>query len=251
MTMTMKTLIKRLLLPVLCMLWAPAGMTAGGGNENLDSAYINLSDKVSLRNGAHTFVNYCLSCHEASFMRYERMADDLGIDRETLKRDMMFAADKPGELMTVNMSDEDAKAWFGVVPPDLSLTARSRGPDWIYTYLRGFYRDEGTATGWNNTLYPNVAMPHVLYQWEGMRKANFETSPNGAKVLAGYDQLSPGTMSAQEYDSAIRDLTNFMVYLAEPAKLVRYRIGFWVMVFMLVFVGLSYLLKKEYWRDVH
>jgi len=171
--MTMKTLIKRLLLPVLCMLWVPAGMTAGGGNENLDSAYINLSDKVSLRNGAHTFVNYCLSCHEASYMRYERMADDLGIDRETLKRDMMFAADKPGELMTVNMSDEDAKAWFGVVPPDLSLTARSRGPDWIYTYLRGFYRDEATSTGWNNTLYPNVAMPHVLYQWEGMRKANF------------------------------------------------------------------------------
>ena len=236
---------------MLCILWAPAGMTAGGGNENLDSAYINLSDKVSLRNGAHTFVNYCLSCHEASFMRYERMADDLGIDRETLKRDMMFAADKPGELMTVNMSDEDAKAWFGVVPPDLSLTARSRGPDWIYTYLRGFYRDEATSTGWNNTLYPNVAMPHVLYQWEGMRKANFETSSDGAKVLAGYDQLSPGTMSAQEYDSAIRDLTNFMVYLAEPAKLVRYRIGFWVMVFMLVFVGLSYLLKKEYWRDVH
>ncbi len=249
--MTMKTLIKRLLLPVLCMLCAPAGMTAGGGNENLDSAYINLSDKVSLRNGAHTFVNYCLSCHEASYMRYERMADDLGIDRETLKRDMMFAADKPGELMTVNMSDEDAKAWFGVVPPDLSLTARSRGSDWIYTYLRGFYRDEATSTGWNNTLYPNVAMPHVLYQWEGMRKANFETSSDGAKVLAGYDQLSPGTMSAQEYDSAIRDLTNFMVYLAEPAKLVRYRIGFWVMVFMLVFVGLSYLLKKEYWRDVH
>ena len=137
------------------------------------------------------------------------------------------------------------------MPPDLSLTARSRGPDWIYTYLRGFYRDEGTATGWNNTLYPNVAMPHVLYEWEGMRKANFETSPDGAKVLAGYDRLSPGTMSAQEYDSAIRDLTNFMVYLAEPAKLVRYRIGFWVMVFMLVFVGLSYLLKKEYWRDVH
>ena len=250
MTMTIKTLIKRLL-PLLCMFWAPVGMTAGGGNENLDSAYINLSDKASLRNGAHTFVNYCLSCHEASFMRYDRMAKDLGIDRETLKRDMMFAAKKPGELMTVHMSDEDAKAWFGVVPPDLSLTARSRGPDWIYTYLRGFYRDEGTATGWNNTLYPNVAMPHVLYEWEGMRTANFETSSDGAKVLAGYDRLSPGTMSVQEYDSAISDLTNFMVYLAEPAKLVRYRIGFWVMVFMLVFVGLSYLLKKEYWRDVH
>ena len=229
----------------------PAEVTAGGGNEHLDSAYINLSDKVSLRNGAHTYVNYCLSCHEASFMRYERMAQDLGIDKDTLEQSMMFATEKPGELMTVNMSDQNAKSWFGVVPPDLSLTARSRGPDWIYTYLRGFYRDESASTGWNNTLYPNVAMPHVLYEWEGMKKANYETSANGAKVLAGFEQLSPGAMSTQEYDSAIRDLTNFMVYLAEPAKLVRYRIGFWVMVFMLVFVGLSYLLKKEYWRDVH
>ena len=246
----MKSIMTRLL-PVLCMLWTPAGLTAGGGNEHLDSAYINLSDKVSLRNGAHTFVNYCLSCHEASFMRYERMAQDLGIDKDTLEQSMMFATEKPGELMTVNMSDQNAKSWFGVVPPDLSLTARSRGPDWIYTYLRGFYRDESASTGWNNTLYPNVAMPHVLYEGEGMKKANYETSANGAKVLAGFEQLSPGAMSTQEYDSAIRDLTNFMVYLAEPAKLVRYRIGFWVMVFMLVFVGLSYLLKKEYWRDVH
>ncbi|HCX88186.1 MAG TPA: cytochrome c1 [Gammaproteobacteria bacterium] len=241
---------KRLLL-LLCMLWAPAGLAAGGGNEHLDSAYIDLADKGSLRRGAHTFVNYCLSCHEASFMRYERMARDLEIDSNTLKQSMMFAADKPGELMTVNMSDQDAKPWFGVVPPDLSLTARSRGPDWIYTYLRGFYRDGSTPTGWNNTLYPNVAMPHVLYEWQGMRKASYETSADGAKVLAGFEQLRPGTMNAQEYDSAIRNLTNFMVYLAEPAKLVRYRIGFWVMVFMLVFVGLSYLLKKEYWRDVH
>ena len=165
----MKSIMTRLL-PVLCMLWAPAGLTAGGGNEHLDSAYINLSDKVSLRNGAHTFVNYCLSCHEASFMRYERMAQDLGIDKDTLEQSMMFASEKPGELMRVNMSDQDAKSWFGVVPPDLSLTARSRGPDWIYSYLRGFYRDESTSTGWNNTLYPNVAMPHVLYEWEGMRK---------------------------------------------------------------------------------
>ena len=184
-------------------------------------------------------------------MRYERMAQDLGIDKDTLEQSMMFATEKPGELMTVNMSDQNAKSWFGVVPPDLSLTARSRGPDWIYTYLRGFYRDESASTGWNNTLYPNVAMPHVLYEWEGMKKANYQTSANDAKVLAGFEQLSPGAMSTQEYDSAIRDLTNFMVYLAEPAKLVRYRIGFWVMVFMLVFVGLSYLLKKEYWRDVH
>ena len=246
----MKSMMTRLL-AVLCLLWAPAGLAAGGGNERLDSAYIDLANKRSLRRGAHTFVNYCLSCHEASFMRYERMAEDLGIDSETLKQNMMFATDKPGELMTVNMSDQDAKTWFGVVPPDLSLTARSRGPDWIYTYLRGFYRDESTTTGWNNTLYSNVAMPHVLYEWQGERKANYEMSADGARVLAGFEQLSPGTMSTKQYDSAIRDLTNFMVYLAEPAKLVRYRIGFWVMGFMLVFAALSYALKKEYWRDIH
>ena len=117
--------------------------------------------------------------------------------------------------------------------------------------MRGFYSDESTTTGWNNTLYTNVAMPHVLYEWQGERKANYEMSADGAKVLAGFEQLSPGTMSTKQYDSAIRDLTNFMVYLAEPAKLVRYRIGFWVMGFMLVFAALSYALKKEYWRDIH
>jgi len=246
----MKTSIIKLL-PLIAILSSPAVIAAGGGNENLDSAYINLSDKVSLRKGAHTFVNYCLSCHEASFMRYDRMARDLEIDDATLRENLMFASTKPGDLMKVNMSAEDAKAWFGVKPPDLSLTARSRGPNWIYTYMRGFYRDESTATGWNNTLYPNVAMPHILYEWQGMRKAVFEKGADGAKQLAGYEQMKPGTMDERQYDEAMRDLTNFMVYLAEPAKMVRYKIGFWVMIFMLVFIGLAYALKKEYWRDVH
>ena len=246
----MKTSIIKLL-PLIAILSSPAVIAAGGGNENLDSAYINLSDKVSLRKGAHTFVNYCLSCHEASFMRYDRMARDLEIDDATLRENLMFASTKPGDLMKVNMSAEDAKAWFGVKPPDLSLTARSRGPNWIYTYMRGFYRDESTATGWNNTLYPNVAMPHILHEWQGMRKAVFEKGADGAKQLAGYEQMTPGTMDERQYDEAMRDLTNFMVYLAEPAKMVRYKIGFWVMIFMLVFIGLAYALKKEYWRDVH
>ncbi|MGA0844205.1 MAG: cytochrome c1 [Arenicellales bacterium] len=246
----MKTSIIKLL-TLIAILSSPAVIAAGGGNENLDSAYINLSDKVSLRKGAHTFVNYCLSCHEASFMRYDRMARDLEIDDATLRENLMFASTKPGDLMKVNMSAEDAKAWFGVKPPDLSLTARSRGPNWIYTYMRGFYRDESTATGWNNTLYPNVAMPHILYEWQGMRKAVFEKGADGAKQLAGYEQMTPGTMDERQYDEAMRDLTNFMVYLAEPAKMVRYKIGFWVMIFMLVFIGLAYALKKEYWRDVH
>ncbi len=244
----MMSMITKLLL-IVSLLISPALLAAGGG-ENLDSVYINLADKGSLRRGAHTFVNYCLSCHEASFMRYERMATDLEIDTPTLVENLMFVADKPGELMTINMAPEDAKAWFGVVPPDLSLTARSRGPDWIYTYLRSFYRDETTPTGWNNTLFPSVAMPHVLYEWQGLREALFDES-HGVSEFSGFEQIASGKMSEVVYDEAISDLTNFMVYLAEPAKLVRYRIGFWVMGFMLLFIGLTYALKKEYWRDIH
>jgi len=242
-------MMKKLLL-IVSLLVPPALLGSGGGGANLDSVYINLADTRSLQRGAHTFVNYCLSCHAASYMRYERMAADLDIDTPTLVENLMFAVDKPGELMTINMAPEDAKVWFGVVPPDLSLTARSRGPDWIYTYLRSFYRDETTPTGWNNTLFPSVAMPHVLYEWQGMREAHFD-EVDGVSQFSGFEQMVSGEMSEAAYDQAIRDLTNFMVYLAEPAKLVRYRIGFWVMVFMLVFIGLTYALKKEYWRDIH
>ncbi len=233
------------------MLLIPCVVSASGGAGNLDKVYIDVTDQSSLQRGARTFVNYCLSCHNASFMRYERMATDLGISEALLREEMMFASDKPGDLMITAMPDVGAKAWFGVVPPDLSLTARSRGADWIYTYLRSFYADESTATGWNNALFTNVAMPHVLYQWQGVRSATFEGDGVADVSSVRYQSVVPGTMTGSEYDAAIRDLTNFMVYLAEPAKLVRYEMGFWVMLFMGVFIVLAYLLKKEYWRDVH
>jgi ubiquinol-cytochrome c reductase cytochrome c1 subunit len=159
----------RKLLIVIALLASPALAQASSNNENLDSVHIDLADRLSLQKGANTFVNYCLSCHSAAYMRYERMASDLGISEQLLKDNLMFAADKPGELMVTTMAPTDAKQWFGVVPPDLSLTARSRGPDWIYTYLRSFYHDESTPTGWNNLLFPSVAMPHVLHQWQGTR----------------------------------------------------------------------------------
>ncbi|MDG2075493.1 MAG: cytochrome c1 [Arenicellales bacterium] len=233
------------------MLLIPCVVSASGGAGNLDKVYIDVTDQPSLQRGARTFVNYCLSCHNASFMRYERMATDLGISEALLREEMMFASDKPGDLMITAMPEVGAKAWFGVVPPDLSLTARSRGADWIYTYLRSFYADESTATGWNNALFTNVAMPHVLYQWQGVRSATFEGDGVADVSSVRYQSVVPGTMTGSEYDAAIRDLTNFMVYLAEPAKLVRYEMGFWVMLFMGVFIVLAYLLKKEYWRDVH
>ncbi|MDP6140141.1 MAG: cytochrome c1 [Arenicellales bacterium] len=240
----------RKLLIVIALLASPALAQASSNNENLDSVHIDLADRLSLQKGANTFVNYCLSCHSAAYMRYERMASDLGISEQLLKDNLMFAADKPGELMVTTMAPTDAKQWFGVVPPDLSLTARSRGPDWIYTYLRSFYHDESTPTGWNNLLFPSVAMPHVLHQWQGTRTVHFE-EVDGNKHFESFVAGVPGQMTESEYNSTIRDLTNFMVYLAEPAKLVRYRIGFWVMIFMVVFIVLSYTLKKEYWRDVH
>ncbi len=224
---------------------------AGGETAHLDKVHIDLNDMASLQRGARIFVNFCLSCHSASYMRYERMAADLGIDEQIVQSDLMFASDKIGDLMTATMSREDAKQWFGTAPPDLSLMARSKGADYIYTYMRSFYLDESTPSGWNNTVFPNVAMPHAMYEWQGNQKAIFVTDDSGNKVFDGFELVKEAKLTPEEYDAAMRDLTNFMVYLAEPAKLSRYTIGFWVTVFLLIMVALTYALKKEFWRDVH
>ena len=241
-------MIARYIIFVLYVFFGSVAWAAGGSDANLDSASINLSDRQSLQRGARTFVNYCLSCHGASYMRYERMANDLGISEELLRKNLMGRTDKPGDLMVSRMPADGAKQWFGVTPPDLSLTARYRKPDWIYTYMRSFYVDDTSPTGWNNVLYPNVAMPNVLYEWQGYRKAYFDEE-QGIEFKK-YGTLSGGVMTAEEFDVAVNDLTNFMVYLAEPAKLVRYRIGLWVVIFMVIFTIFAYFLKREYWRDV-
>ncbi|MDH5631981.1 MAG: cytochrome c1 [Gammaproteobacteria bacterium] len=220
---------------------------AGGGDVKLDSANIDLGDRASLQRGARIFMNYCMSCHSASFMRYNRMARDLGLTEEQVKDNLMFASDKVGELMTASITPAVAKAAFNTVPPDLSLTGRSRGADWIYSYMRSFYRDTGAVSGWNNSVFDKVAMPHVLYELQGEQRA----VKNEAGHITGFELAKAGSMTEKEYDSAMRDLTNFMVYLAEPAKLVRYRIGAYVMIFMFVFFFVAYMLKKEYWRDIH
>lgn len=240
-----------LLAALLAVASPPAALAAGGEQQHLLKANIDLSDQASLQRGARIFINFCLSCHSASFMRYERMANDLGIDEEIVKRDLLFAGEKIGDLMQTTMPAEDAKKWFGTAPPDLSLMARSRGPDYIYTYMLSFYLDEDSPSGWNNTVFPNVAMPHAMYEWQGNQKALFTTDEHGNKKFERFELAKAAQLTPEEYNAAMRDLTNFMVYLGEPAKLVRYRIGFWVMVFLLVFVGLTYALKKEYWRDVH
>jgi len=230
----------------------PGGAYASGGHgANLDAVKIDLADKPSLQRGARVFVNYCLSCHSAGYMRYNRMGEDLGISEELVKENLLFAADKVGELMKAVMPADDAKKWFGVAPPDLSLTARSRGPKWIYTYMRSFYLDPKSPSGWNNGVFPHVAMPHVLYEWQGAQRAVFKKDAEGVEHLEHFELERPGSMKPAEYDAAMRDLTNFMVYLAEPAKLDRYRIGIYVLIFLGLFLVLAYLLKKEYWKDVH
>ena len=224
---------------------------ASGGSLHLDDVDIDMSDTASLQRGAGLFVNYCLSCHSAAYMRYQRMSEDLQIPKEVVEDNMMFTADRIGGLMKSTMPADDAKKWFGKAPPDLSLIARSRGPEWIYTYMRSFYLDDNSPSGWNNVLFEKVAMPHVLYNLQGARHAVFKKDEHGVEVFDHYEMVKPGSMNEDEFDSAVRDLTNFMVYLAEPARMVRYKLGVYVLIFLAIFLVFAYLLKKEYWKDVH
>jgi len=225
---------------------SPASFAAEA-TEPLDPVYVNVNDKASLQRGAKLFVNYCLSCHSASYMRYNRMARDLGISESSLEKNLMFAAERPGELMKTAMSEADGKEWFGTSPPDLTLIARVRKPDWIYSYLRRFYWDPASPHGWNNSLFENAAMPHVLYELQGFQRF----TGHDEQGYPEFELQSAGTMSPEEYDKAIHDLTNFLVYLGEPAKLDRYMIGAIVLLFLLALLVLVFFLKKEYWRDVH
>lgn len=207
---------------------------------------------ISLQRGVRTFVNYCLNCHSAAYMRYNRL-QDLGLTEQQIKDNLMFTTEKVGDTMSVAMSRKDAKTWFGSAPPDLSVIARVRGGDWLYTYLRSFYRDPETATGWNNLVFPHVGMPHVLYQLQGEQVLKVEERENhgGAQEQAKLVLASPGAMSKTEYDMLVRDLVNYLVYMGEPARGERIQLGIIVLAFLAVLFVLAYMLKKEYWKDVH
>ena len=230
------------------------GARAAGGDVPLLEAKVELGDRASLQRGAKLFVNYCAGCHSAQFMRYSRMGRDLGLTEEQLRANLMFASDKPGDPIIGTVGEADASAWFGVAPPDLSLSARARGPDWLYTYLMTFYRDESRPFGANNLVFPDVAMPHALVELQGVQ-ARKEDAGDGhaAATRAGelLDLVEPGSLSVAEYRRVVRDLVNFMVYVGEPAKLDRYVLGGWVLLFLLVFFVIARLLYKEYWKDVH
>ena len=210
-------------------------------NIELSKAPVDLTDNLSLQRGAKIFTNYCLNCHSAKYMRYSNL-QDIGLSAETIKNDLLFTGNKIGDTMSVNMSMKDSKKWFGASPPDLSVVARSRGADWIYSYMRGFYRDPTRPMGWNNTVYVNSAMPHILWELEGEKILNPKT-----KKL---EKFSSGKLNAKEYDATIADLTNYLVYMSEPDQLKRKKMGYYVIGFLLLLLFLTIKLKKEYWRDI-
>lgn len=205
------------------------------------SAPIDPSDQASLQRGARTFVNNCLNCHSANYMRYNRL-QDIGLTEKQIKDNLLFAGEKVGDTMKVAMSPKDAKKWFGVAPPDLSVAVRARGADWMYAYLRGFYRDDTTPSGWNNIVFDKVAMPHVLYELQGEQVLNHETHQ--------LEVTKPGRMNPEEYDAFVADLTNYMAFMAEPAKQHLKYIGLWVLLFLGVLLVLTIKLKKAYWKDI-
>jgi len=235
---------------------------ASGGGVHLEPAHNDLSNQGSLQNGMKLFVNYCLSCHSAEYMRFNRAGKDLGISDEQLKQNLMFTADKVGETMKVAMTKDDAKKWFGIAIPDLSVVARSRGVDWLYTYMTSFYRDDKRTWGVNNLVFKDVGMPHVMADMEGgVKDAVYKTEigedgkPHQVidKLVSNCGALPKADCEkkAQEYNRNVRDLVNYLEYMGEPAKLVRYSLGVKVILFLLLFTFIAYFLKKEYWRDVH
>lgn len=242
------------------MMASSVAMAAGGGVK-LDSAPINLDDKESLIKGAKTFANYCLSCHSAEYMRYNRIGRDLGMSDSEVSAELINTRDakgektKVGELMTIAMSKDYASEAFGTKIPGLTVIARARGADWLYTYLRTFYLDDSRPSGVNNIAFPDVGMPHVLWEMQGLQKANYRTETdadgNETHVFEGMEIVKPGKMSKEEYDVYVADLVNFMVYMAEPVQQERKSMGIKVIIFLFIFAIIAYLLKKEYWKDVH
>jgi ubiquinol-cytochrome c reductase cytochrome c1 subunit len=234
------------------------GAMAAGASFPLDKAPNLTNDVAALQNGAKLFANYCLNCHSAAFMRYNRLRD-IGLDDKQIKDNLTFATDKIGDTMKAAINPQQAKEWFGANPPDLTVIARSRssgagtGADYLYTYLRTYYRDDTKATGWNNMAFPSVGMPHVLWELQGERKPVFETATSHGHevhVFKGWEQVKPGTLSPAEYDRAVGDLVAYLQWMAEPVQNNRVRIGVWVLLFLGVFTLVAWRLNAAFWKDI-
>ena len=249
---------KKLLLSLIAALGLAAGAHAAGGGMAWDKAPVNITDQASLQNGAKLFVNYCLNCHSAAFMRFNRLKD-IGLTDQQIKDNLLFTTDKIGETMKSAIDPKQASEWFGANPPDLTVIARSRagsggsGADYLYTFLRTFYRDDTKATGWNNLAFPSVGMPHALWQLQGERGAVFEQRESHGQteqVFKGWEQISPGSMTPQQYDQAVGDLVNYLQWMGEPAQNTRVRIGVWVLLFLAGFTFIAWRLNAAFWKDI-
>lgn len=241
-------------LALACVLLFPVATWAAGGDQDLMKANNDLTNAASLRRGARNFVNYCQGCHSASFVRYNQLARDLQLSEKQVLENLMFTGNRVFDTMTIAMPAAEASAWFGRTPPDLSLTGRSRGADWLYTYLMTFYVDESAPIGSNNLALPGASMPHVLWELQGLQRAVFreelDDEGNAHKVFASFEPITTGSLAPEEYQQFVRDLVNFLAYISEPVQLKRRAMGGWVLAFLLVFFVLALLLKKEYWSDV-
>ena len=256
------------LFAVLMLVMMPVLSFASEQGVHLDKVDIDVSDKAALQDGARTFANYCMGCHSAKFQRYERVADDLGIPHDVMLKNLVFTGAKIGDHMNIGMQPEDAKAWFGAAPPDLTLVARVRGTDWLYSYLRSFYEDPSRPWGVNNTVFPNVGMPNVLAPLQGRQvigckqvqivedgKKQYDPLTGTPLTHEACDQLTvlpkTGALTEEQFDEKIKNLVTFLAYSANPVKLEHQRIGTYVLIYLAFLFVFAYLLKREYWKDVH
>ncbi|MEI6382559.1 MAG: cytochrome c1 [Betaproteobacteria bacterium] len=250
---------KKILLSLLLSVGVFVSAQASGGEEfHWDKAPNRTNDLAALQNGAKLFVNYCLNCHSAAYMRYNRLTD-IGLTEQQIKDNLLFATDKVGDTMKAAIDPKQAKDWFGANPPDLTVIARSRaghggtGADYLYTYLRTYYADDTKATGWNNMAFPNIGMPHVLWELQGVRTPVFETKTehgHETHIFKGWQQVTPGKMSSAQYDQAVGDLVGYLQWMGEPSQNTRVRVGVWVVLFLLGFMVLAWRLNASYWKHV-
>lgn len=241
---------KKLILSLVAALGIATGAQAADAGIKWDKAPVDVSNQVSLQNGAKLFVNYCLSCHSAAFMRFNRLTD-IGLTEQEIKDNLLFTTEKVGETMVAAIDPKQAKAWFGANPPDLTVIARSRagsggsGADYLYTFLRTFYRDDTKATGWNNLAFPSVGMPHALWELQGQRRAVFD-----GEHFQGWEQITPGTLTEEQYDQSVGDLVNYLQWMGEPGQQARVRIGTGVLIFLGIFILIAWRLNAAFWKDV-
>ncbi|MBW8311466.1 MAG: cytochrome c1 [Rhizobium sp.] len=243
----------KLRLIALLLALVPAIGLAAGAGPKLETSGADLGDKASLQRGAGLFMNYCAGCHALSMHRYSRIASDLGLSPELVEQNLMPAHAKIGGNINTGINAGDGNAWFGKAAPDLSLIARARlgGPDYVYSYIKGFYIDESRPLGWNNTVFPGASMPNVLWDLQGIQRPVYDQGADGQSHITRLELSSPGRLSPEEFDRVARDISAFLQYVAEPAALKRESVGVWVLLFLAFFTFIAYLLKLEYWRDVH